>query len=86
MKTLLQEYQGHIKGYGFMTDLNGNTVYGIPVSIADKYDKIVTEFEQDDTLELYKVGKKNPGLYDIPYQEIPRGTLRVYGIKIRRAR
>ena len=37
------------------------------------------DFEVDESIEPYCVGTKFHGNYDIPYREIPVGTLRVYG-------
>lgn len=69
---LIKKIDNFIKGYGLIKD---------PYDEIDtsKYSVIFQSFEPDPTLEPYCVGSKNPRLYDIPYQEIPRGTLLIMG-------
>ena len=80
MRVLLRELKGHIEGYGLLSDLCGDTYFGIPQKEIDKYEKVWTEFEVDELLPKYCVGSKDPTIYDIGYTEIPVGTLRVYGL------
>ncbi len=71
---LLKTFEGHIKGYGFMSDLSGDTHYGIPLKEAEKFEKIWEEFEEDPELELYEFNIRN-----CPPSSIPRGTLYIFG-------
>ena len=76
---LIKEYKNHIKGYGFLSDLGGRTLYGIDREELDTYSKVWAEFTEDKSAPKYCADKKRPSLYDIPYTGIPKGTLRVYG-------
>ena len=73
-KVLIKEFKEHIKGYGFIVPN-----YGVPREEFAKYSKVWEEFEVDESLPKYCVGTKIPSLNDIPYVEIPRGTLKVWG-------
>lgn len=78
-KVLLREYEEHIEGYGLTADLRDDAFFGVTPKEASQYLKVWTEFVEDPSLPPYKVGERRPGPYDIPYLEIPRGTLSVYG-------
>lgn len=78
-RILIKQLEGHIQGYGLISDLNNGTWWGLTEDEQSQYSKLWTEFEQDDSLPPYCVGEHNPGLYDIEYVEIPKGTLYVYG-------
>ena len=69
---LIKEFPDHIKGYGFISDLMGETYCGLSKDIARQYNNIYTEFIEDTTLEPYVIEELN----------IPHGTLRVFGDKI----
>jgi len=73
-KVLIKEFKDHIKGYGFIVPN-----YGVQREEFAKYSKVWEEFEVDESLPKYCVGTKIPSLNDIPYVEIPRGTLKVWG-------
>jgi len=73
--TLIKEHKGRIQDYGFTYDLENDTRWGVPIKELEKYSNIWEWFEIDESLPKYCVGS----LYDIPYVEIPRGTLSVYG-------
>lgn len=76
---LLTELKEHIKGYGLLSDLDNNTYFGFTEKELSQYSEIWEDFEVDESIEPYCVGTKFHGNYDIPYREIPVGTLRVYG-------
>lgn len=69
-KILIATHSYFIPSYGFITDLLGETVYGIPKEDANKYEKIWSEFEEITELEPHKIH----GL------KIPKGILKVYGV------
>jgi hypothetical protein len=77
-KVLIKEFKEHIKGYGFIVPN-----YGIPYEEFAKYSKVWEEFEVDESLPKHCVGEKIPSWNDIPYIEIPRGTLKVWGIPLK---
>lgn len=74
---LLTTHKNHIKGYGFTTDLFGETIFGIPKHEVEKYlclgYKLVAEFIEDESLPKYEVINAN-----VPYVAIPRGQLKVW--------
>ena len=70
---LLKEYPEHIKGYGFTEDLINGTCWGYTQEELDQYYAVWEEFEEDPCLPKHIVNIAN-----VPYQEIPRGILRVY--------
>ena len=73
-KILIAEFPGHPKGYGFTADLTQNTSWGIPNEELEKYENLREEWEHDPALPPHIVN-----LRDVPYTEIQRGTLRIYG-------
>jgi hypothetical protein len=81
MKTLIKTELGHIQGYGRLSDVFGETIMGIKPEEYSKYDRVWEEFTIDESLSKHCLGKKKPKSYEIPYTEIPRGTLRIYGEK-----
>ena len=80
-KILIKEIKGHIKGYGMIEDLLNDTYFGISKEELSNYSDVFTEFEEDPSLPKHEVGSADPDLYNIPWQQIPRGTLRIYGHK-----
>jgi hypothetical protein len=81
MKTLLKTELGYIEGYGRLSDLYGQTIMGLSPKEYNEYNKVWEEFTVDESLSKYCVGENKPKWDDIPYIEIPRGTMRVYGEK-----
>lgn len=73
-KILIKTFEEHIKGYGFLSDLHGETHHGIPLEEAEKYETIWEEFVEDLELEPYQVDT-----LELPKIRIPRGTLYIYG-------
>lgn len=57
----------------FFKDLLGETIYGIPKNQI-RHNEFKEEFTENPNLEPYEVILSN-----VPYQQIPRGTLKVYG-------
>lgn len=76
---LIKKIEDHIKGYGLVSDLITGLYFGFTEEELGKYSEIWEDFEVNKELEPYCVGTRFFGNYDIPYQEIPRGTLRIYG-------
>jgi hypothetical protein len=71
MRELIIEYPDHIKGYGFLGDLLGETVmYGLSQEVVDKYEKVFCEFEEDPNIKPYRVDSLI----------IPKGKLKIYGV------
>lgn len=73
-RTLIKEKSNFPEGYGILWTPE-------ELKIIQEFDEIEYYWESDETLPKYCVGKKNPGLYNIPYKEITCGQLKVYGIK-----
>lgn len=69
---LLKEFKNVPEGYAPID-------YGIEKKELRKYHRIYEWFEIDYNAEPYCVGVKDPGLCDIPYKEIPMGTLFIFG-------
>jgi len=78
-RVLLREFKEHIKGYGLTSDLKNGTYFGLTQGEVAQYKRVTLEFVEDPSLEKYKVGEMVPNLHQIPYIEIPRGTLSIYG-------
>lgn len=74
---LIAEHKEHIKGYGFISDLLGKTIYGIDKSIVNKYDEFKEEFIEDTSLPKHVVD-----IIGVPHNEIPCGTLKIYGRRL----
>ncbi len=77
MKILIKEHKNHIKGYGFISDLDDKTRYGVDIDLISLLEKqgaiFSVRFVEDPSLPKYEF--RHP---DCPPCDIPYGTLTVY--------
>ena len=69
-RVLIALYPNHPKGYGVIN----------PEAHHSKYQEVWEEWVEDISLPTYNVGKKKPNWNEIPYVEIPCGTLKIWGL------
>jgi hypothetical protein len=74
-EVLLRTYEDFIEGYGFLTDLWAETIYGIPNKEAVNYYEWRIEFLPYSPSRYYELNQ-------YPYSKIRKGSLLVFAKKV----